>query len=298
MMTGKSLVKQDRGIVVITGASSGIGRACAHLLSRSGYRVLGGVRTAMAGEVLRRESSGRCIPVILDVTDRDQVVNAVEAVKNVDGFQRGLRGLINNAGIVSAGPLEFFPLPAFRQALEVNVIGQIAVTQAFLPLIRQGRGRIINIGSPSGFFAPPFLGPYAATKFAMEAFTDALRREVRSWGIEVSLVEPGAVETPIWDKSLEGANRMEAELPARGKALYEESFSLSRAMIKALRRQALSPDAVARTVRCALTSHRPRTRYLVGTDARLQAMAARFVPDRLMDWVVARAMARSNPIFP
>ena len=189
--------------VVITGASTGIGEACALHLDQLGWRVFAGVRKDSDGEALQRKASPRLMPVRIDVTDAASIAGAREIVARELG-DRGLDGLVNNAGVVVAGPLEFVPMDDLRRQLEINVIGQIAVTQAFLSFVRTARGRIVNIGSVSGKMATPFVGPYAASKFAMEALTDALRCELRPWGIQVSIVEPGSIATPIWEKDAGG----------------------------------------------------------------------------------------------
>ncbi|MGD1157325.1 MAG: SDR family oxidoreductase, partial [Terriglobia bacterium] len=187
----------DKGAVVITGASTGIGEACALHLDKLGFRVFAGIRKAADAEALRHRASARLVPIRLDVSDETEVE---QAARNVTEALRGegLAGLVNNAGIVVAGMLEFLPLDALRRQLEVNVVGQVAVTQAFLPHLRKARGRIVNIGSVSGLIAGPFSGAYAASKFALEALTDALRVELRPWKIHVSIVEPGNIQTPIW----------------------------------------------------------------------------------------------------
>jgi NAD(P)-dependent dehydrogenase (short-subunit alcohol dehydrogenase family) len=280
----------DKGAVVITGASSGIGKACSLFLDQMGYRVFAGVRTSSAAEKLKTEASGLLLPVMLDITDTAQIQRAVREIKTNLGSSGRLVGLINNAGIILSGPLEFFPLERLREQLRVNVIGPIAVTQAFLPLIRNGNGRIINMGSASGLFAPPFLGPYAASKFAMEAWTDALRRELRPEGIPVSLIESGAIETPIWDKSQEALDSLESALPDQGRILYGKALAAGRKWIENLRRRAASPLIVAKVVHKALVSHHPKPRYLVGMDAHAQAFISRWVPARLVDDVIAKLL--------
>src|SRR5574341_29762 len=178
--------------IVITGASTGIGEACALYLDELGYRVFAGVRRPSDGETLKAKASARLTPVVMDVTDVASIDRAVETVKQAVGSV-GLAGLVNNAGIGVGGPLEVVPLADLRKQFEVNVIGQVAVTQAFLPLLRQGRGRIVNMGSIAGRVVMPFMGPYSASKFALEALTDAMRLEFQPWGIQVSIVEPGAI---------------------------------------------------------------------------------------------------------
>ena len=175
------------GAVVVTGASSGIGRACALHLAALGLQVFAGVRRAEDGAALQAASSARLTPMLLDVADETSIRAATDTITAAVG-EAGLAGLVNNAGIGVAGPLEFLPLAEFRTQLEVNVTGQLAVTQALLPLLRQGRGRIVNMGSIGGRIAAPFVGPYSASKFALEALTDALRMELRPWGLHVAIV--------------------------------------------------------------------------------------------------------------
>ncbi|HET9846795.1 MAG TPA: SDR family NAD(P)-dependent oxidoreductase, partial [Nitrospira sp.] len=199
-------------------------------------------------------------------------------------------GLVNNAGIAIASPLELIPLAELRRQFEVNVIGQIAVTQALLPLIRQSRGRIVNMGSIAGRGTIPMMGPYSASKFALEALTDALRLELYPWGIEVSIIEPGAIATPIWNKSLNTALTLETVIPAEGKRLYGETAQRLREKVDESARRAIPPDAVVQAVLHALTARRPRTRYLVGADARLRALMVKWLPDRLQDWILKKVL--------
>lgn len=182
--------------VVITGASTGIGKGCALALDKLGARVFAGVRKEADGAALQAEASERLTPVMLDVTDGDQIQAAVRLVQEGMG-DAGVAGLINNAGIGVGGPLEFIDLDDLRWQMEVNVIGPMAMIRAFMPLIRQGKGRIVNISSIAGRSATPFMGPYSASKHALEALSDPLRVELRLWNIHVSLIEPGAVQTPI-----------------------------------------------------------------------------------------------------
>ena len=282
--------EQNKGAVLITGASTGIGKACALLLDQSGYKVFAGVREVQAGKELQAETSERLTPMILDITQAGQIASAVEAVKEASSTNTGLAGLVNNAGIAVAGPTEFLPIDALRRQLEVNVIGQIAVTQAFLPLIRKSHGRIVNISSAIDRFALPFLGAYCASKFAMQVLTDSLRRELLPWNIHVSIVEPGVIETPIWEKSYALADTMEAELPPQAKELYAELFSTGRGFIEKLRRRSIPPETVAKAVIRCLEARRPKSRYLVGVGARLPRLIATFVPDRLADWGVRKVL--------
>lgn len=272
--------------VVITGASTGIGESCARRLDRIGYRVFAGVRSPEAAARLRDGTSDRLTPLMLDVTDAGSIASAANTVGEYVA-ERGLRGLVNNAGIAVPGPLEYLPIDDLRQQLEVNVVGQVAVTQAFLPLLRRDRGRIINMGSISGILATPFIGPYAASKFALEAISDALRVELRPWGIEVILIEPGAIATPIWEKGQSRADDLEERLPPEAHERYGEAIAALRTFAREADNRGLPPDAVAKVVARALRAKRPKTRYLVGTDARLQKTVARVLPDRLRDRVLA-----------
>jgi NAD(P)-dependent dehydrogenase (short-subunit alcohol dehydrogenase family) len=275
--------------VVITGASTGIGEACALHLDGLGWRVFAGVRRDADGEALQRKASARLMPVRIDVTDQASIASACDAVAREVG-ERGLDGLVNNAGIAVAAPLEFLPIEDLRRQLEVNVVGQITVTQAFLPLIRKARGRIVNIGSVSGKLATPFAGPYSGSKFAMEALTDALRIELRPWKIEVAIMEPGSIATPIWEKATADADVMEAKLPAEAAALYGAAIRALRIFADETAKRGIPAAEVAKAVAHALTARKPKTRYIVGTDARLQAVLAKFVPDRLRDGLIARQL--------
>jgi NAD(P)-dependent dehydrogenase (short-subunit alcohol dehydrogenase family) len=245
-------------------------------------RVFAGVRDPQAGEALASKGGSSLIPITLDVTDELSIARSVEVVQRVVG-NAGLGGLVNNAGIAIASPLEVIPLAQLRKQLEVNVIGQIAVTQAFLPLLRRGRGRIVNMGSIAGRSTIPLLGPYSASKYALEALTDALRMELQPWGIQVSIIEPGAIATPIWEKSGKRAEDLEASSSAEEKALYGEMAMRIREAVAQSAARAISPDRVVRAVYHALTAPHPHTRYLVGGDARLRAWMVKWLPDRLQD---------------
>jgi NAD(P)-dependent dehydrogenase (short-subunit alcohol dehydrogenase family) len=280
--------------VVVTGASSGIGEACALRLDALGWRVFAGIRNSADAARLSGAASGRLVPVHLDVTDEGSIRSAAETVARTLGATP-LKGLVNNAGIAVAGPLEFVPLPALRRQLEVNVTGQVAVTQAFLPLLRPQRGRIVNIGSVSGRFANPYMGPYAASKFALEAVSDALRVELRPWGIHVCIVEPGVIATPIWRKSLAAADEMIGTMPEHAHELYGPVVGAIRGAVESIR--GIPASRVAEVVLHALTAPRPRTRYVIGKDARLR-VALSYLPTRLRDWIVARRIPGMNAALP
>jgi NAD(P)-dependent dehydrogenase (short-subunit alcohol dehydrogenase family) len=293
---GKSATKETpyMGAVVVTGASTGIGRATALRLDRLGFQVYAGVRKDADGKSLKSRAKGSLTPLRLDVTDDASIAAAAEVVAKALGEERGLCGLVNNAGIAVAGPLEFLPIEELRNQMDVNVIGQIAVTQAFLPLLRKGFGRIVNIGSIGGRMAAPFLGPYNASKFAMEALSDSLRMELKPWGIHVSLIEPGSIDTPLWEKSERTADMLLEKMPMRGRELYDSAIAPVRESVHKTVQGAMPASAVAKAVVLALTVEKPKTRYIVGTDARVQAVVARLMPDTMKDWLVTREMGLSQ----
>ncbi len=271
--------------VLVTGASTGIGQACALRLDGLGCRVYAGVRSGKDADGLRERGSGRIVPVFVDVTDQAQIDAAAGQVAAGGG---SLDGVVNNAGIGRGGPLEYLPLQDWREQLEVNVLGQVAVTKAMLPFIRVARGRIVFIGSISGKVATALTGPYCASKFAIEAIGESLRAELRPWGIAVSVVEPGAVKTPIWDKARAEADRLEQALPEEARTLYARHVAAIRKGIEMQDRNAVSPDKVAAAVEHALFSRRPKTRYLAGTDARVQSLLVRWLPDRPREAIIRR----------
>jgi len=275
--------------VVITGASSGIGAACALHLDKLGLRVFAGVRRQTDAEALKSKASSRLVAIALDVADSLSVSTAASAVAGAVG-DAGLDGLVNNAGVVVTGPVEFLPLPELRRQLEINVVGQVAVTQAFLPLIRAARGRIVNMGSIAGRLATPFSSAYGASKFALEALTDALRLELAPWGISVSIIEPGAVATPIWEKGMKNGAAMLAAAPPEALVLYAEALEAFKRTSEHAAKNAIDPMDVARAVEHALTAAKPKTRYVVGRRARIGAAMALLVPDRMRDTMVAKAM--------
>lgn len=275
--------------VLITGASTGIGRASALRMDAEGWRVFATVRREEDGEDLRRAASERLTPLILDVTDAAQVEAAAERVAAEVGAA-GLDGLVNNAGIAVMAPLETIPIEDLRHQLEVNLISQVAVTQAMLPLVRSARGRIVFLSSIGGRMAMPFGAPYHASKYGIEAVADCLRQELRPWGIEVVAIEPGSIATPIWERGEQRADAAAEHAPPAQEALYGKRIESFRKAVRRTAQRGISPDKVAASIHHALTARRPRTRYLVGADARGQALLARVAPDRLMDRIVGRAM--------
>ena len=275
---------------LVTGASTGIGRATALHLDRLGFHVYAGVRKEADGESLAAEASERLRPLIVDVTDAEGLHAAAAEVEATIGRQR-LDVIVNNAGIAIGGPVEYLPLDYWRQQLEVNVVGQVAVTQAFLPLLRQSWGRVVFVGSVSGLLSTPMMAPYGASKFAVEALADSLRIELADWDLQVSLIEPGAVRTAIWDKGRSLADELEGRLPAIALERYARWIEVIRGGIEAQDAAGVDPIHVAKAVEHALTATRARTRYLVGVDARMTALAAR-LPDRVRDQVVGSMISR------
>jgi NAD(P)-dependent dehydrogenase (short-subunit alcohol dehydrogenase family) len=283
--------REIRGAVVITGCSTGIGYATALHRAQRGHRVFAGVRSAGHAASLEA-ASPRIAGLPIDVTDAASIEAAAKRVA-AELDSAGLAGLVNNAGIALGGPLEFLVLDELRRQLEVNLIGQVAVTQAFLPLIRRGRGRIVFVSSIGGRIAQPIIGPYNASKFALEAAADALRQELRPSGLHVAVIEPGGIKTAIFEKARPYGAEMLDKLPEEGRRLYAD---MGRAVVDAFSRmekQAIPPERVARAIEHALTASRPKTRYLVGIDARIQALLAWLLPDRARDWVIARFLGLS-----
>ena len=270
---------------VVTGSSSGIGEACTVKLARAGHRVLAGIRRESDGERLVAQAES-IIPVPLDITDQSQIDDLVVCLGDLG--ETSIAGLVNNAGVARGGPLEFLPIDDWRDQFEVNLFGQIAVTKALLPLLRHRRGRVVFIGSISGRVSTPLLGPYGASKHAIEAVAESFREEVRPWGIAVSVVEPGAVRTPIWSKGRHDADEIEARLPDEAHALYGDAFADLRRAIDGQERTAIPADRVAAVVERALTGKRPRYRYLVGPDAQGAGVLDRLLPDRAMAYVTRR----------
>jgi NAD(P)-dependent dehydrogenase (short-subunit alcohol dehydrogenase family) len=246
------------------------------------FRVFAGVRNQAAGDSLRAQASARLTPIQIDVTDAKTIAEAARFVSDEVG-DNGLTGLVNNAGIGVVGPLEIVTLADLRRQFEVNVFGAMAMTQALLPLIRLGRGRIVNISSIAGRACMPYMGPYAASKHALEALSDALRLELQHTGVRVSVIEPGAIATPIWAKSKNEIDDAERDWSAESKQLYFAGMSKVKAAAARAEQNAAPASLVADAVIHALTSTHPKTRYLVGKDAKFRALLSRFLPDRLQD---------------
>ena len=269
--------------VLVTGASRGIGRAVVVRLAQAGWDVYAGLRRPEDGAALTAEAGGRVTPVVLDITD-DKQLAALD-----DVLPAALDAVVNNAGIAVGGPLEGLSLDDLRRQLEVNVVGQVAVTQAVLPRIRSARGRIVMVSSLSGRVVTPLTGAYNASKFALEAVADALRLELHPWGIKVAVVQPAQTDTDMWRKAEEEADRSEAALAPEHRELYAGHIAGMRRAIPRSQKMAVPVDDVARVVMTALTSRRPKPRYVVGVGPRAQLTAAQLLPTRVLDAALRKA---------
>ncbi|MBL0885064.1 SDR family oxidoreductase [Myceligenerans indicum] len=269
--------------VLITGASTGIGRATALLLAREGFAVHAGVRKQADGDAL----GPTVTPIVLDVTDPGQIADAVDRIGHLDA-------LVNNAGIGVTGPLEFVPLDALRLQYEVNVFGPVAVTQAMLPKLRAAQGRVVNVGSVGSWITLPFGGPLCSSKHAVRSLNDALRMELRPFGVATVLIEPGSIHTDAVDK-LEGEVEPRlASLGPEGRRLYGTAYRTMVTSGLAAERDGSSPDVVARAVLHALTARKPRARYPVGKTSRLMSTLGRVVPQYTLDRLRLRALGLSR----
>ncbi len=274
-------------VALITGASTGIGRATTLRLAGAGWTVLAGVRDPAAGESLARDSVGRAIPLIFDVTDAAQIDQARERVEQETGAA-GLDALVNNAGIGIGGPLELIADEDLRRQFDVNVFAQMAVTRALLPSLRRAHGRLVFVSSVGGRVAMAFTAPYAASKHSLEAFADALRVELRTSHVQVALIEPGSVATPIWDKS-----RAESDKLVVPPELQQQYGHVPAALNKALAdtaKRGVPPEQVGDTIHRALTAKRMKARYVVGVDAKAMLVAKALLPDHVFDALARRAL--------
>ncbi|MEP6560543.1 MAG: SDR family NAD(P)-dependent oxidoreductase [Nakamurella sp.] len=276
------------GAVLVTGTSSGLGRAIALDLAANGVTVLAGVRTSGTAPS-GRGLTGRVHEVQLDVTEPTQIAAAVVAIRQCLGNQH-LLGVVNNAGTAVAGPLEYVELAEFRRQFEVNLFGQLAVTQNFLELLREhGAGRIVFMGSISGRIAAPFIGPYAASKHAVRAMAGALRQELRPWNIHVSVLAPGNIDTPIWSKATDRIRHLGAALPDVAAARYGPALErMSRYVDEVSAGRSMTPDRVVLTTRHALYAERPKPEYVIGGEARLALALSILLPAQTFDAVLDR----------
>lgn len=275
------------GSYVVTGASSGIGAAIVEALDRRGHDVYAGVRSDEAAAALSDRSSRRVVPMRLDVTDEDQVGEASDLVRSKVG-RYGLDGLVNNAGIALGGPVEFLPLDEWRRQLEVNVVGQVSVTKSMMASVRTARGRIVFIGSVAAMVSTPFGAPYGASKHAIAAVAQSLRTEVAPWGIDVSLVDPGAVGTAIWEKGSRTVERVKELVGPEAMELYGPAVERLDGEISKIASNAPGPEKVVAAVTHALFRPRPRPRYAAGLDARLVAVGVRVLPERVLSAILER----------
>jgi NAD(P)-dependent dehydrogenase (short-subunit alcohol dehydrogenase family) len=271
--------------VLVTGASTGIGLAAVEELAQRGWRVFAGARRAE--DVARLSAIANVTALSLDVTKPQEIRAAVETIRKQVGGE-GLQGLVNNAGVAVGGPLEFLPIEKLRYQMDVNFLGQVEVTQAALPLLRAGRGRIVNISSIGGRIVAPLLTPYSASKFALEAFSDGLRRELAPWNLAVIVIQAGNIDTPIWKKSLTVAEAMQEALPAQARSLYGPMMEHGQQRVKTADGRGLPAAAAGRLVAHALTTRRPMPRYIIGRGTWFNIAMARVLPDRLLDWAIRR----------
>ena len=278
--------------IVVTGASSGIGRATALRLARSGWRVFAAVRKQADADSLVAEAAGGLETVMLDLEDQTSIAAAAQDV-TVRLSGRGLDALFNNAGTGMTAPVEYLAPVELRRAFEINVFGQIAMTQAFLPLIRKAKGRIVNTGSVGDHLTPPFASGISAPKAALASLTMGLRLELRSQGIRVILVEPGSVNTPAVEKTLGEVETTIAALPEEGRTLYAGPLRKLAATFTAHETSGSSPDVVAEVVERALNARDPKVRYPAGKNALKLTLLARFLPEKLLDRAVLRTFGLS-----
>lgn len=251
-------------------------------MQRAGWEVYAAARKDADLERLR---AAGLHPVRIDVTDQASIDGARGELG--DG---PLDGLVNNAGVAVAAPLEVIPIDSLRQQLEVNLVGQVAVTQAFIPALRQAKGRIVNVSSIGGRIALPLAGPYAASKFGLEAVSDSLRRELRPWGIDVIVIEPGGVKTPIWERGRATADEIESQMADEARELYGKLAARMREETAKIAENGMEPDEIAAVVEEALTKDGPKTRYVVGREAKMRLRIKKLVGDRRFDALIARTL--------
>ena len=278
---------ENNKTIVITGTSTGIGKASALHLDKMGFKVYACVRKQVDGDNLKMEASDRLTPIILDVTDEESINSAANIIeKETDGK---LFGLVNNAGVGIGGTLEVTPVKEIRKLIEVNVIGLLAVTKAFIPMLRKSKGRIINVGSTSSLLAFPGASAYSASKFAVRAITDSLRLELKSFGISVVLVAPGAVESEIWEKGKAYKIEMRKNVKPEIAQLYTQLIKFGDKLNSELKK--IPAIEVAKDVAHALTSEKPKLYYFVGKDAKGAAKATKF-PKSFLDWIIMKRIQK------
>lgn len=273
--------------IVVTGASSGIGKATALRLATNGWRVFAAVRRQQDAELLRSQSGNRVETVLLDIADEGSIRAAAEEVNSRLGND-GLDGLFNNAGIGAISPIEYTTVDSIRNIYEVNLFGQISVIQAFLPLLRKAKGRIVNTGSVGDHLSPPFAGVLASSKAAFASLSSSLRLELRAQGIYVVVVEPGSISTPAVEKTLGGVEDQVTSLPREGARLYAAGLRRMVAAFAKNEKAGSCPDVVAKVVEKALNAEKPRTRYPAGKDSIMLITLARLLPEKLLDLAILK----------
>jgi NAD(P)-dependent dehydrogenase (short-subunit alcohol dehydrogenase family) len=270
--------------VLVTGAARGIGRAIVDHLASSGWDVIAGVRSEQDAAAVTNSHPQRVSAVILDITDAGHIAKLAKSLPD------RLDAVVNNAGVAVAGPIETVTPDDWREQLEVNVIGQVAVTQAVLPQLRKSRGRIVFISSLNGRISMPLFGPYCASKFALEAAADALRLELRTWGIPVVVIEPAQTDTDMWRTADDEVLKTEEAMAPEHRALYAQHLKGMKKLVPRSQRMAVPTDKVVAVVEEALTARRPRARYVVGLGPKLQVALVTNMPtplrDRLMSMMV------------
>ncbi|MEH2382469.1 MAG: SDR family oxidoreductase [Nostoc sp.] len=290
------MVQSQKGAVLITGTSTGVGQAAALLLDKKGYRVFATVRRQKDAESLKQEASENLTPILMDITKGEEIKFAAEIVSKAVGDE-GLIGLVNNAGLLLDGPVEYLAIDDLKWQFEVNVFGQIAVTQAFLPFIRKAKGRIINIGSTGGQISVPFISALCASKFALEAFTDALRMELDPWGIEVILVEPGSIASAAPDKVEESLRKNFANMSPEAKGMYGDAYKFFVEGLIRSNRTGMPPEQVAGAILEALEASKPKTRYFLSkyqTSLMLNLISKKLLPDRSFDAKILKRWKLKN----
>jgi len=273
--------------ILVTGASSGVGCATALLLSDSGYEVLATVRNEADASILMNRNADHITPVIIELQNQSMINDAVDQVAHKTKNE-GLHGLVNCAAMLHCGPLEYFPRELWFEQYDVNLFGPMALTQAMLPLIRKARGRIINIGAVGGGISLPFYGAIASSKIAFEAVTDCLRRELHPFGIYVSIIEPGGINTPANDKMRDSVTRFLRDIEPVGHERYGKAMEAFSQWAYDMHRKNLDPGKVAKTVMKALQAKRPKARYRLGWDSRGSALLMRLFPDSWFDKIILK----------
>ena len=272
----------------MTGSSSGIGAAITRLLAERGHTVFGGRRDVARAGNPERVGAGSVIPLPLDVTDDDSVALALAEVEERIGRAGRLAGVVNNAGITVNGPAELVSMEDLREQFEVNLVGAVRVSQAFLPILRRSGGRIVNVGSLTARMSFPFAGPYSASKAALAAMSHAMRRELRPHGVHVVLLEPGNIQTGIWDQHIRSVQTLLDRARPDARRAYEHHLKADVRMVDKLKAGGTDPRQVASAVLEALSSERPRSRYAVGLDSKVLSALLRVVPSPVSDRLIAR----------